>query len=137
MFSFLVQRYRMQVLRGPRPEIIDERGSITCVLDTATPIRSVLLITSKAGSVRSNHYHQADAHYCYVVSGRAEWWERPLHGGTLEKAVLEPGDVVYTPPMTVHAVKFLADSVLLACSTKPRNQADYEADTVRVTLMEE
>lgn len=125
----------MQVFRNLRPEVVEDRGSITRILDTAAPIRSVLLITSKAGSTRSNHYHKTDAHYCYLVSGRAEWYEQPTANGPLEKATLLPGDLVYTPPRTPHGVKFLEDSVLLAFSTNARNQADYESDTVRVKLI--
>ena len=125
----------MQIFRGIRPEFTDERGSITRVLDTATPIRSVLLITSAAGTVRSNHYHKVDSHYCYVLSGKMEWHEKPVVGGATASAVLGPGDMVYTPPMTIHAVKFLEDSVFLAFATQPRNQPAYEADTIRVTLL--
>lgn len=126
----------MQVTRNMQPDAIDARGSITRILDTEVPIRSVLVITSKAGTVRSNHYHQTDAHYCYLMSGKAEWYEQPLGGGKLESATLHAGDMVYTPPKVVHAVKFLEDSVLLAFSTNPRNQSDYEHDTVRVKLIE-
>lgn len=126
----------MHVTRNIKPEFIDERGEITRILDTKTPIKSVLLITSKAGTVRSNHYHKKDAHYCYLLSGKAEWSEKPADGGEAESAVLEEGDVVYTPPMTVHAIKFLEDTVMLALATENRGQEDYEADTVRVKLIE-
>jgi len=125
----------MKILKNIKPEFVDERGGITRILDTETSIKSVLLITSKAGTVRSNHYHKKDAHYCYLLSGRAEWGEKPAEGGETESAVLEAGDMVYTPPMTIHAVKFLEDSVLLALATENRDQEDYEADTVRIKLI--
>ncbi len=127
----------MRVFRQAQlPVIREARGDICRIIDDGTPFQAVLVITSKAGTVRSNHYHKQDAHYCYVLSGRAEWHEQPVGGGPVETAVLEPGDLVYTPPMTVHAVKFLQDSVLLAVSRLSRNQPDYEADTVRVTLID-
>lgn len=126
----------MHITRNIKPEIIEERGNITRILDVETPIRSVLLITSKAGTTRSNHYHKTDAHYCYLISGKMQWYEKPVEGRQVESAILEPGDMVYTPPMTIHAVKFLEDSVFLAFATGPRNQADYEFDTVRVKLIE-
>ena len=65
-----------------------------------------------------------------------EWSERPVDGGEIESAVLEAGDMVFTPSMTIHAVRFLEDSVFLTFATEARNQDDYEADTVRVQLIE-
>ena len=136
----------MKLFRQIKPEFVDERGGITRILDSASPIRSILLITSKKGSIRSNHYHKKDTHYCYLVSGKMEWFEKPADKGDgeielfekpVESAVLEPGDMIFTPAMIIHAVRFLEDSVLLTFATEGRNQADYEADTVRVTLIED
>ncbi|MDP3779271.1 MAG: cupin domain-containing protein [bacterium] len=126
----------MKIFRNIKPEFVDDRGGITRILDSESPIRSILSITSQKGSVRSNHYHKKDTHYCYLVSGKMEWSEKPVEGGEVESAVLESGDMVFTPAMTVHAVRFLEDSVFLTFATEARNQDDYEADTVRVQLIE-
>ena len=126
----------MKLFRHIVPEFVDDRGAITRILDAQRPIRSILSITSQKGSIRSNHYHKKDMHYCYLVSGKMEWSEKPVEGGEMESAILEPGDMVFTPAMTIHAVRFLEDSVFLTFATESRNQADYEADTVRVTLIE-
>ena len=126
----------MKLFRNINPEFIDSRGGITRILESESPIRSILSITSANGSIRSNHYHKKDTHYCYLVSGKMEWYELPVEGGETESAVLGPGDMVFTPAMTIHAVRFLEDSVFLAFATESRNQKDYEADTVRVTLIE-
>lgn len=126
----------MEVIRKILPEFTDIRGSITRILDDGVAIKSVLLITSKAGSVRANHYHREDAHYCYFMSGKAEWHEKPLWGDEDEEvAALEAGDMVYTPPFTIHAVRFLEDSVFFAFAIKSRAQEDYEEDTVRLRLV--
>jgi quercetin dioxygenase-like cupin family protein len=125
----------MNITRNIKPEIVEERGVIMRVLDTEEPIHSILYITSKAGSVRSNHYHKKDQHWCYIVSGKAEWYEKPVEGGEIEKEILNAGDMVCTPPLTIHAVKFLEDTVFWTFSTQPRNQAHYEDDTIRVKLI--
>lgn len=123
----------MQVIKKTKPQFIDERGGITSVLSGDNPnIKSILLITSKAGSVRSNHYHKKDMHYCYIISGKAEWLEKPVAGGAVESQILEAGDMVFTPPMIMHTVKFLEDTVFFAFATESRLQEDYEADTIRV-----
>ena len=127
----------MNITRNIKPEFQDERGGITRILDVDEPLHTILFITSKAGSVRSNHYHKKDLHYCYLISGKAEWYERAVDGnGELEKEILNAGDMVCTPANTVHAVRFLEDTVFLTFSTQPRNQADYEKDTVRMKLID-
>lgn len=123
----------MQIIRKIRPEIKEERGNITKLLDDGkTNIKSILLITSKAGSVRSNHYHKKDAHWIYLFSGKMEYYEKPVKGGKIKKAVLGPGDMVYTPPLMIHTTKFPKDTVFLAFSIRSRNQKNYEEDTIRV-----
>ncbi|OGE78147.1 MAG: hypothetical protein A2751_03220 [Candidatus Doudnabacteria bacterium RIFCSPHIGHO2_01_FULL_46_14] len=126
----------MKITRNIKPEVVEDRGNITRILDVEEPLHSVLYVTSKAGSTRSNHYHKEDTHYCYIISGKAQWHERAVDGGQIEKEILNAGDMVETPPMTIHAVKFLEDTVFLAFSTQPRNQEHYEDDTVRVKLIE-
>lgn len=126
----------MKITRAIKPEFVDERGGITRIFDGSPSINSVLVITCNAGASRSNHYHKKDMHFCYVLSGKAEWYEKPVEGGKIESAILEAGDMVCTPPMTIHAVKFLEETVLLTLATEHRTRDDYEADTVRVTLTE-
>ncbi len=129
------------VLRGIKPEFVDERGGITRVLDDGrTVIRSVLLITSRKGAIRANHYHRKDSHYSYLLSGRMEYSEQPVdssgkaHGKT-ETVILEAGDMVYSAPMVLHAMRFLEDSVFLALATESRHRQAYEEDTIRVKLI--
>ena len=124
----------MKVFRNIKPEFVDARGAITKLLDDGkTKIQSTLLITSKAGSVRSNHYHQKDAHYIYMLSGEMEYLEKKVgKGGKLQRAVIKKGDIVYTPPMAIHTSKFTKDSVFIALSIRSRHRAAYEKDTVRV-----
>ena len=127
----------MELTANIKPEFVDDRGGITKILDDGkTTIKSVLLITSKAGSVRSNHYHKKDAHWIYMISGSMEYYEKPVRGRSkTKKVIVHAGDLMYTPPMAVHAVKFLDDSVFIALSPRSRNQKAYEADTTRVTLL--
>ena len=120
-----------------KPEFVDDRGSITKLLDVGkTNIKSVLLITSKAGSIRSNHYHKKDAHWIYIISGSMEYHEKPVGSRSkTKKVIVNAGDIIYTPPMSIHATKFLEDSIFIALSIKSRNQKAYEADTIRVKLL--
>ena len=127
----------MKIQKNIKPEFIDSRGGITKVLDDGkTNIKSILLITSQKGSVRSNHYHKKDAHYIYMISGMMEYLEKPVKGNTkTKKVVVNAGDMVYTPPMMIHTSRFVKDSVIMTFYIKSRNQKAYEKDTVRVPIL--
>jgi quercetin dioxygenase-like cupin family protein len=124
-------------IRIPLPSpFLDERGCLQNLLDT--PINSVIYVTSTPGSIRANHYHQDDWHYAYLVSGEMIYYHRAV-GATEqpEEVRVKPGDMIFTPPMVEHAMKFLVDSTFIAFGGRPRDQESYEADLVRVTLINE
>ena len=113
----------------------DARGMIQKLIDF--PVGSVHVITSKKGTVRANHYHKQDDHYCYLASGRMNYYWRPA-GSTARprKMVIKPGQMFYSPPMVEHAMQFTADSVFYVFAKLRRKQEDYENDVVRITLVE-
>lgn len=112
----------------------DDRGAIQPLVERM--MRSAALISSKKGSVRANHYHKCDWHYCYMISGSMEYFERPA-GGSEEphRLVVKAGQLIFTPPQVEHAMRFLEDTVWLTLSRNPRDQDAYEADVVRVRLI--
>ena len=114
---------------------VDARGSIQPLVET--PMKSAMVIFSKKGAVRANHFHKTDWHYCYVLSGSAEHFQRPAGSSQKpEKFVARAGQMVFTPPMTEHADRFLEDTVLLVLSRNSRDQNAYEEDVVRTSLIE-
>lgn len=122
-----------------KPGFEDTRGDITHVVDQDEfMFRVVLRITSKAGSIRSNHYHKKDTHYLYIESGLCEYSEKPADdpNAKIETVTMRPGDLVLTKPGIIHAVKFLEDTVLYAFTTERRKQDAYEEDTQKVTIVE-
>ncbi|MDP3685854.1 MAG: cupin domain-containing protein [bacterium] len=125
-----------EVLR--KSEIVEDsaRGIIEKLAEG--DFHSVLRITSKAGTVRANHYHKRDSHLCYLVSGKIEYVYRDAldEHAPLQRMVIEPGQLFYSPPMVAHAMVFLEDSEFYCFTTSARHtQADYEDDLVRVTLV--
>lgn len=114
--------------------IIDARGSIQPLVERA--MRSALLISSVKGAVRANHYHKSDWHYCYMISGAMEYFHRPTgKKGEADILVVKAGQMVFTPPMVDHAMRFTKDSVWLTLSRNSRDQKAYESDVVRVKLI--
>jgi quercetin dioxygenase-like cupin family protein len=120
-----------------KPEFIDDRGSISRILDQdKIKIRSVLYITGKKGSARANHYHKKDYHFVYCLSGKFRYSEKNINNpkAKLSSVILLPGDLVLTKPMVFHAMDFLEDSVFVAFSSETREQNAYEKDTKRIKL---
>lgn len=120
----------------PLPEVHeDARGSIKCLVNF--PMKNVSLITSKKGTLRSNHYHLTDWHYMYVLSGSMDYYYRPVGSEEPPDMVtVKPGVLVFTPPMEEHATVFNEHCSFLALSRNPRDQEAYEADVKRVELLD-
>jgi dTDP-4-dehydrorhamnose 3,5-epimerase-like enzyme len=113
---------------------VDGRGRIQPLVDIL--MKSAVMIESKAGTLRANHYHKTDWHYCYVVSGRIEYFHRPTGSDQEpEMMLVEEGEMVFTPPMVDHGMKFPIDSVFLTLSRNPRDQESYEKDVVRIDMV--
>lgn len=109
--------------------IEDERGFIQNLV--FTDMQSAAIISSKKGSVRSEHFHKTGFHYLYVISGEMQYFERPLNGMFPEQdLIVKAGGMVYTGPEIVHKTVFLQDTVLLSL-TSNHSQSEQELDTVK------
>ena len=118
------------------PAHSDARGAIQSLVNF--PVKNVSLITSKKGTVRSNHYHKTDWHYMYMLSGLAEYYFRATGSSeTPQSLVFKTGEMVFTPPMEDHLTVFLEDSTMVVMSRNPRDQESYESDVVRVVVIPE
>ena len=114
---------------------IDNRGSIQPLVDLL--MQSAVMIHSKAGSLRANHYHKTDWHYCYVIYGKINYYHKELNSNKEpELLVVEKGRMVFTPPLVEHCMKFPEDTLFLTLSRNPRDQETYEADVVRTNLID-
>src|SRR5579862_4724860 len=84
---------------------VDSRGAIQPIVEA--DFRTIQIITSRKGTVRGNHYHKTDWHYCYIVSGSIDYYHRPV--GNKEKpehVLVKTGQVFFTPSMVEHAMVF-------------------------------
>lgn len=139
----LTVRAEAKVVSQPMVLARDERGEIERLGEG--PWRSVLRISSKAGTVRANHYHQHDSHLCFLESGKLRYLYRPLRHAAgksaydeavpLEEIIILPGQLFYTPPQVAHAMHFLEDSVFYALTPRTGDREEYEGDVVRVVLL--
>lgn len=113
----------------------DARGAIQPLADLT--MESASLITSAPGTVRANHYHKTDWHYCYVIKGEIEYFHRPVGDeAPPEKIIVKEGGLFFTPPMVEHAMRFTEDTLFLTLSRNARDHEAYESDLVRIRLIE-
>jgi dTDP-4-dehydrorhamnose 3,5-epimerase-like enzyme len=114
----------------------DARGAITNVLEE--PVSHIAIISSKKGSVRANHYHPKQIQYIYLISGSYEDVSKDLkkENTPVQKNTIVAGDLVITPPMIAHAMRFLEDSVMLNITTGNRDSDKFLEHTIPYKLIE-
>ena len=110
-----------------KESFIDKRGKITNILEK--PVTSIVIITSKKGAIRANHYHKKDSHWSYIIKGKMEYYEE-RKSGKVEKAIVKAEEMVYSAPEVPHAMKFLENSIFLAMTTQKRLKGKYDKDTI-------
>ena len=112
----------------------DKRGVIYNILNKT--LGSCLLINSKKNSIRANHYHKKDWHYCYILKGKIEYYSRKVGSKKKpKKEIFKKGDLFFTPSLVEHAMYYPENTQFLALAKLTRKKANYEKDTVRVKLI--
>ena len=111
----------------------DSRGEILSIVDEK--IANVSIITCTPGSIRSNHYHYEDFHCMYVLDGDFDYFFKEIDSDDISYLRVKKGETIFTPPMEIHACYFPSETRLIVSSKNPRDQETYEADTVRVELI--
>ena len=100
------------------------------------PVTSVAVITSKARTIRANHYHKTDWHYAYVVSGRIAYFERKVGDTKIPTPqIFLAGQMFFTPPMVEHAMYFPMGTTFVTMAKNVRSHESHEADLIRVDFI--
>jgi len=113
--------------------IVEERGRIIPVAEGT--FKHVMLIESKKGAVRANHYHKHDSHVMYLISGKARYVEATMEKHLTLDRIISPGDTIDTKPLVPHAMEFLEDSVMIVCASDKRDYDSYMDDIVPIALI--
>ena len=99
----------------------DKRGTILNI--TNELFRSCALIKSKKNSIRANHYHKKDWHYCYVLKTKPK------------KTIINQGEFFFTPPLVDHAMKFMRYTEFITLGRGDRSKINYDKDTIKIDLI--
>lgn len=121
-------RFTLVPLDAP---FIDDRGIIQNIVHR--DIGSVVVITSTPGSTRASHWHRSDWHYCFVMSGRIDYFEREVDSKACPRfQVIKEGELFFTPPRMEHEMYFPVATTFLTLANLHRSPAAYEDDLVRL-----
>jgi uncharacterized RmlC-like cupin family protein len=97
---------------------------------------SASFIRSVAGSVRSNHYHQTDSHFIYIVSGfMYYYWRNAAASTPCDRIRVAKGQLIFTPPLVAHATYFPVESQVVTLNKYARDHRHHEADVVRIPAL--
>ena len=114
----------------------DERGNLLKILDKG--FSSCIEIFSKKGSIRANHYHKKDEHFCYILKGEILFFYRNRKKGSkLNYKIMKKGDLFFTTYDQDHLAYFLKTTHFLSYSSRKRSKFDYENDLVRLNMDKE
>ena len=76
------------------------RGYLLKILDKG--FSSCIEISSKKGSIRANHYHKKDEHFCYILKGEILFFYRNRKKASkLNYKVMKKGDLFFTPMIRI------------------------------------
>jgi len=115
-------------------EFSDHRGQILNIRNEL--FRSCALIRSRKNSIRANHYHKKDWHYCFVLKGKIDYIYRK-HGSNKKpkKITIQQGELFFTPPLVDHAMKFPEYTEFITLGRGSRTKINYDKDTHPVDLV--
>ena len=114
----------------------DVRGYIQPLVDL--PMKTACLIYSKKGTVRANHYHKTDWHFCYLLNGKMRYFHKGMGSNDKVKSIIiKENKLFFTPPLVIHAMHFLENTDFLVLSRNVRDQKSYEKDLIRTSLIDE
>ena len=134
--------YDTDAIKDDLKEINDELSEL--VKDTKYSYMTAHLYTSFSTQSGVSGLHKDPCHiWFWQCIGQSKWtlthetkshWTPPSHGGfhiirggTKEKFILDPGDVLYLPPNTLHDVVPLSPRVGISYGAEIPNQLQHEA----------
>ena len=113
------------IVTGSDP-FIDQRGEINN-FKLNEKINLIATITSKKGSMRSNHYHPVQQQKCLLIKGQYVSIYKDLLNKDSNRIthVVNPGDLIMTEPNVAHTMVFTKDSIFLNLVNGEREHNNY------------
>ena len=117
-------------LGHPSVAFEDERGSIIDLVQGES-FDAASMITTRAGGIRGNHYHNDTYQVIYLLAGSLRLVTQ-MPGQKVVTRIAKAGDLIRTPAVERHAVQALEDCTMVVLTRGPRAGSNYESDTLRL-----
>ena len=111
---------------NPDFKFTDDRGTLTQLVHTG--YTQINVITSKAGTLRGQHYHKRSTEAFYVISGTVD--VTLSREDKAENVTFHSGDFFQIMPYTMHSMFYPEDTILIALYDIPIEQENGEKDIV-------
>lgn len=113
------------IINGEK-EYIDDRGKISNY-ELTEPINLIGYITSKAGTLRANHYHPIQEQKCLVTKGKYISVIKDLMDdkALTKTMIIKKGDISVIKPNVAHTMVFLEDTEFLNLVRGEREHENY------------
>lgn len=118
----------------------DDRGSTIEIIKRNLindDIKEVLLISSKPGVIRGNHYHEKKAEWLCIIHGKAKFVYEDIKTGERKEAIIdgEKPTIIKTPVNVSHAVQNIGDDDLLMIEVSGQIYDEKAPDTFRKQII--
>ncbi len=123
------------VIKTTNP-FVDNRGRIDNY-ELVFSVNMANTITSKAGTMRANHYHPEQLQQVLIVSGKyiSVYKDLSVPNSETKSHVVQAGDLVVTPPMIAHCMIFLEDTIFINLVPGNRDHDKFGFHTVPYQLV--
>ncbi len=113
------------IIKGSDP-FTDKRGKINNY-KLKEKINLIATITSKKGTMRSNHYHPVQQQKCLLIEGQYISIYKDLLEENSKKIthIVKPGDLIFTEPNVAHTMVFTKNSTFLNLVSGEREHKNY------------
>lgn len=111
----------------------DARGTIMDIF-VNEPYQHCVIVHSKKGSVRGNHYHAKSQQTDFMLYGEMKAFSRKKGSSKIETSVVKPNDMTYWEKGEVHEFIAVTDCGFLSFVNGPRGGDNYESDTYRLKI---
>jgi dTDP-4-dehydrorhamnose 3,5-epimerase-like enzyme len=98
----------------------DERGTLTQLVRAG--YRQINVVSSKAGSVRGDHYHKNNTEAFFVISG--SFTLQAKKDSECYEYIFKKGDMFEIPPYVSHHFNYIEDTILISMYSKGVEMAD-------------
>ena len=130
-----IKERKEYIIKSSNP-FVDARGRIDNY-DMIFPVNMANIITSKANSIRANHYHPEQLQQCLLVSGKyiSVFKDLTNTNSLVLSQVIRAGDLSVMPPMVAHTMIFVEDCVFVNLVPGNRDHDKFGEHTVPFMLV--